>query len=56
MPFTYIVDNPANPTVRPTEGSSIIPHSCNQTEFLINTNSQVYSLLSESVSQTDFKL
>ena len=54
--LTYIVDNPANPTVRSAERSSIIPHSWNQTEFLIDSNSKVYSLLTESASHTDFKL
>ena len=47
---TYIVDNPADPAVCPAERgppAPLLPHSCRQVEFLINTNSQSSSLLSD---------
>ena len=47
---TYIVDNPADPAVCPAErgpSAPLLPHSCRQVEFLINTNSQSSSLLSD---------
>ena len=56
QPLYYVVDNPADPAVRSTERISIIPHSCNQTEFLINNNFQLHFFGSESLNLTDFKL